>query len=210
MASSKRIQTFDVLDKMSLLIKNAKTIPFFNRLMLDKEEFTGLMRRLEESVPPDIQNAKAIIDQEETILSESNRIATETTQKANQEAQTAVSNAKAQAESMVNDAQNRANETMRTATEQANAVFADAQARANALIADAQARAAQMVADSEIIARAQAEAQEMLDAARRDCEDYSARMHASIGQMMEQADIGLSQQLDALRAMRQDFDRAPQ
>ncbi len=205
MASSNRLMTFELLDRMTMMISNAKTIPLYNRIMLEKEEFTSLMRRLEESIPADLQKARAIIEQEEQILTESNKIASDTTQKANQEAQTTVENAKAQAQSLLSDAQNRANDTMRSATDQANAMMADAQGRANALVADAQAQAQQMVADSEIIARAQAEAQEMLESAHRDCDEYSARMHDAVSQMMEQADMGLAQQLDALRALRQNF-----
>ena len=154
--NNNRLMTFELLDRMDLMISEAKTIPIYKRIMLEKEEFTSLMRRLEESIPADLQKAKAIIEQEETILSESNRIASETTQKANREAQEAIDNAKNQAQIMTTNAQNQANDTMRTATEQANAMVADAQNRANAMIADAQAQAQQMVADSEIVARAQA------------------------------------------------------
>ena len=153
--SSSKLMAFELLDRMAMMVSNAKTIPLYNRIMLEKEEFSSLMRRLEESIPTDLQKAKAIIEQEETILSESNRIAEETTQKANQEAQTNLDNARNQAQTMVTDAQNQANETIRSATDQANAMLADAQARANALVADAQARAQQMVSESEIIARAQ-------------------------------------------------------
>ena len=203
--NSNRLMTFELLDRMDLMISEAKTIPLYKRIMLEKEEFSSLMRRLEESIPADLQKAKAIIEQEETILNESNRIASETTQKANQEAKTTVDSARAQADEMVNDAQTRAGDTLRTASDQANAMVADAQNRANAMIADAQAQAQQMVADSEIVARAQAEAQEILDNAHRDCEAYSARMHGAVGQMMENADMALAQQLDALRALRQEF-----
>lgn len=205
MASSKRLMTFELLDRMAKLINEAKTIPIYNRIMLEKEEFTSLMRRLEETVPPDMQSARAIIDQEERILGDSQKIAEETTSRANSEAKTTVANAQAQADTLVTDAQNRANETIRTATDQANAMIADAQARANAMIADAQARAQQMVAESEIVARAQAEAQEMLENAHRECDEYSARVHGAVHQMMENADIALAQQLDSLRAMRNDF-----
>ena len=205
MSSSKRLMTFELLEQMAITISKATTIPIFNRILLDKEEFSSLMRRLEESIPADLQKARTIIEQEEQILNESNKIASETTQKASSEAQATIADAKTQASAMVNDAQARANETMRSATDQANAMVNDAQARANAMIADAQAQAQQMVADSEITARAQAEAQEMLENTHRECDDFTARMHDAVGQMMEQADIGLSQQLDALRAMRQQF-----
>ena len=205
-SNSNRMMTFEVLDRMQMIISNAKNIPLSKRIMLEKEEITSLMRRLEESIPADLQKAKAIIEQEETILNESNRIASETTQKANQEAQNTVDSARAKADEMVNDAQTRAGDTMRTATDQANAMVADAQNRANAMIADAQARAQQLVADSEIIARAQAEAQEMLERTHRECDDYSAQIHSAVSQLISRADAGLMQQLDSLRALTQDLN----
>ena len=203
--STNRLMTFELLDRMEQVLSEAKAIPLTKKFMLDKEEFSSLMRRLEESIPVDVQNAKTIIDQEENIISESNRIAEETTRNANAEAQSTVENAKQEANAMVADAQARAAETLRTSTDQANAMVADAQTRANALVADAQARSAQMVADSEIVARAQAEAQEMLESAHRDCEAYTARVHDSINQLMEQLDMSMSQQADAVRALRQQY-----
>ena len=205
MSSSNKLMTFDLIDRMSLIVSEARAIPLSKKIMLDKDEFASLLRRLEESIPGDLQKARAIIDEEEKILSESNRIATETTQKAKQESQAMMDNATSQSKQMVADAQAQASETMRSASDQANAMVADAQARANALVADAQAQAQQMVADSEIVARAQAEAQELLESAHRECDAYSAQMHDAVAQIMETVDIGLSQQLDALRAMRQDF-----
>ena len=194
MASSKRMMTFELLDRMSKLIGEAKTIPIYNRIMLEKEEFTSLIRRLNESIPPDMQSAQAIIDQEERILGDSRKIAEETTAKANSEAQATVAKAQAQADTLVTDAQNRANETIRSATDQANA-----------MIADAQARAQQMVAESEIVARAQAEAQEMLESTHRDCEEFTGRAHDAVNQLLEQTDMYMTQQLDSLRAAREQF-----
>ena len=73
------------------------------------------------------------------------------------------------------------------------------------MVADAQARAQQMVSESEIVARAHAEAQEMLENTRRECEAFSARVNAAVSQLMDHADAGLAQQLDALRALRQEI-----
>ena len=88
-----KLRTFDVLDHMTQMIDSAKTIPLYKRIMLEKEEFTSLMRRLSESIPADLQKAKAIIDQEEQILSESRNIADETTRKATAEANAAMAEA---------------------------------------------------------------------------------------------------------------------
>ena len=124
--STNRLMTFELLDRMEQLLSEAKAIPLTKKFMLDKEEFSSLMRRLEESIPVDVQNAKTIIDQEENIISESNRIAEETTRNANAEAQSAVENAKQEANAMVADAQARAAETLRSSTDQATAMVADA------------------------------------------------------------------------------------
>ena len=85
--STNRLMTFELLDRMEQLLSEAKAIPLTKKFMLDKEEFSSLMRRLEESIPVDVQNAKTIIDQEENIINESNRIAEETTRTASAEAQ---------------------------------------------------------------------------------------------------------------------------
>ena len=73
MASAKKMMTFEVLNRMDTLISEAKTIPLYKRIMLEKEEFTSLMRRLQDSIPADLQDAKRIVEQEEAIISESNK-----------------------------------------------------------------------------------------------------------------------------------------
>ena len=181
--SSTKLSTFEILDRMNLMVSNAKTFPLSNRLMLDREELSALLRRLEDSIPNDLQQARKLLAVEQQIIDESRR----------------------QADSAMKEAGENAKQTVEKANNQANAMLADAQARAAAIIADAQARAQHMVADSEIIARAQAEAQEMLESAHRECEEYSMRVHGSVSQMLEQADDGLARQLDALRALRQEI-----
>lgn len=203
--SSTKLMTFELIDRLNLVVSSAKTFPLSNKLMVDKEELSSLLRRLEDSIPADLQQARQLLALEQQIIDESRRQAEDTTKEAAQNARTTVESANKQAQSTLADAQARAAETLRSATDQANAMLADAQARANALVADAQARAQQMVADSEIIARAQAEAQELLESAHRECEDYSARVHGAVAQLLEHADTGLSQQLDSLRALRQNI-----
>ena len=185
--SSTKLMTFELIDRLNLLVSGARTIPLSNRVMVDKDELLRLMQQLEQSIPNDLQQARQLLAVEQQIIDESRRQAEDTTKEANQKART----------------------TVDSANSQAQATLADARTRANAVLADAQARAQQMVADSEIIARAQAEAQELLESAHRECEDYTMRVHGAVAQMMEQADDGLSQQLDALRALRQEITVHP-
>ena len=203
--AAERITTLAIADRIQLAINNAKAVPFTGKVMVDKDDLTRLLGQLSASMPENLALADSVLAEKQQILDDSRRTAEATTREATQQARTAVENANDQAQATLNDAQSRAADTLRSATDQANAMVADAQNRANAMIADAQAQAQQMVADSEIVARAQAEAQEILDNAHRDCEAYSARMHGAVGQMMENADMALAQQLDALRALRQEF-----
>lgn len=214
--SSTKLMTFELIDRLSLIVNNTKPLPLTNRIMVDKEEMSNLLKRLEESIPGDVKQARQILEVEAQILDESRKEADSTVKTANSQAQATIESANSQAkatvesanqqaQSTVAEAQARASETLRSVTDQANAMMADAQARANALVADAQARAQQLVAESEIIARAQAEAQEMLESAHRECEDYTTRVHGAVAQMLEHADISLSQQLDALRTLRQEI-----
>lgn len=203
--SNVSLQVFDILDRMEKMVTSARNIPLSGKIMLEKEEFSGLMRRLRDSVPVDLQSAKQLLEQQDTILSESRRQAEETTRDATQKATSMLEDATQKANAMVTDAANQANSKITDATNQANAMVADAQALANATVADAQAQARQMVSESEIVARAQAEAQELLESAHRECDAYSAQVQDTVNQLMENADAALVQQLDSLRAMRQDL-----
>lgn len=214
--STTRLATFDLIDKLLIMTEQAKNIPLTNKMMIEREEVVNLLRRLYDTIPSDMKQARDLLAVEKQIIEESNLQAQRTVNEANTQAQNTVDSANAQAQNTVDsankqaqatvaDAQARASETLRSASDQANAMMADAQARANATISDAQAMAQKMVSESEIIARAQAEAQEMMESTHRECEDYTMRVRNAVNHLMEMADAGLSQQLDAMRALRQDI-----
>ena len=69
--STKSLSTFDLLDRMELMISEAKTIPLYNRIMLEKEEFTGLMKRVRDSIPTEMEQARQLVAMEQQILDES-------------------------------------------------------------------------------------------------------------------------------------------
>ena len=45
----------------------------------------------------------------------------------------------------------------------------------------------------------------MMDNTQRECEEYSMRIHGAVAQMVEQADMAMASQLDALRTLRQEI-----
>ena len=215
--SDVKLMTYDLIDRMNLAITNARPIPLTGKVVVDREEFEHILRQLEENIPNDLQQARTFLKdieklirdskvQAENLVNQANEQAQNTVNQANQQAQDTVNQANQQATLTVNQANQQASDMTRNATEQANAMVADAQARAQAIIADAQAQANNLVAESEIVTRATAQAQEMLDNAHRECDDYSMRVHAAVTQMVEQADMTLVQQLDSLRALHQEIN----
>ena len=202
MESNNRLETIELLNQLTGMLNDAKTIPLFKLTMLKKEAVADMISRLTGSIPEDMQKAQEIIQQEEDILAESKRTATETTEQATREAETTVTSAKAQAEAMLNEARTQASETINAANEQASATVAEAQAQADTLVADAQARAKQLVSENEIVTRAKTEAKDLLDAAHRESEDYSTRMRSAVDQIVDQAESKLAQELEAIRSLR--------
>ena len=119
--STTKLMTFELIDRLNLIIGNAKSIPLTNKLMVDKEEVASLLRRLEDSIPADLQQARQLLALEQQIIDESRRLADETTREANQSAKNTVDTANAQAKNTVD-----------AANQQAESTIADAQARAHA------------------------------------------------------------------------------
>ncbi len=202
-----KLLTFELIDRINIMVGNARVIPLSGKIMLEKEEMLSLLQSLSDNLSADMKKAQQLLAMEEKILDESNRQAEASVREANATARSTIDGATAKAQSLTADAQARAAETVRMANEQANATVADAQARSQAMLADAQARAQQMVAESEIVARAQAEAGEMLEDAHRKCDEYAAGMNNAVSQTLDLADRALSQQLEQLRALRQGMGR---
>ena len=113
--SSTKLSTFEILDRMNLMVSSAKTFPLSNRLMLDREELSALLRRLEDSIPNDLQQARKLLAVEQQIIDESRR----------------------QADSAMKEAGESAKQTVEKANNQANATLADAQAEAQEMLESA-------------------------------------------------------------------------
>lgn len=208
--NDRKLSTYDLIDRLNLLISSSRTVPLSNWLLIDKSVISELSDEMTRGIPEDVETAKQVLDEKEEILAFSRHDADEMTRNARQSAQNAIDTADQQAKKMIADAQSaladaqkRAEEIVRAANDQAGAVIADAQRQHTAMLQDAQAQADRMVSDSEITARAQAEAQEILESARQECDAYTRRVTGAIGQLLEQADNGLARQLDDLRALRQ-------
>lgn len=200
-----RLRMLDLIDRLKQLAENANKVPLSSRILLDGQALKQTLQQLEDSVDPDIRNARAVLDQEKVILNSANQEAEKTVREANSTAKATTEDADRRAQAMLADAQSRANEMARDAADKANAMVADAQNRANAMLADAQARAEQMVSENEIVVRAKREADGIFQAAKNNSDRYQAMVNGQVNDLLLTADNALSQQMDAIRQLRQDF-----
>ena len=162
--------------------------------IVDKQDLKQLLQRLESSIDPDIRTAKDIIQQYDELIQKANQQAEQVTSEANENARRTVDDATMRAQTALAEAQARAADLSR-----------DAADKANAMIADAQARAEQLVAEDAITQRANAEASQLLQRTHMDCDQYRINMENDIQHALQNADGILSQQLDQLRRLRQNF-----
>ena len=200
-----RMKMFGLIDQLKKLAENANKVPLSSKILLDGHTLRQLLQQLEDSVDPDIRDARAVLDQQKLIISKATQEAESTLREAGSTAKSLTDDAASRAQATLADAQARAAEMARDAADQANAMMADAQTRANAMLADAQARAEQMVSESEIVVRAKRESEAIYQTAKNNSDRYQAMVNGQVNDLLLTADNALSQQMDAIRQLRQDF-----
>ena len=200
-----RLKMFDLIDRVKQMVDGATRVPLSTRIMVDGHSLKQLVQQLEDSVDPDVRDARAVLEQEKVILSKASQEAESTVREANSTAKNTVEDATRRAQAALADAQARAAEMARDAADKANAMVADAQSGAGAILADAQARAEQMVSESEIVIRAKRESDAIYQSTRASSDRYQAMVNGQVNDLLSAADQALSQQIDAIRQLRQDF-----
>ncbi len=200
-----RLKMFDLIDRLKQLADSAGRVPLSGKILLDGHSLKQLLQQLEDSVDPDVRDARSVLDQQDVILKKASQEAETTVRDANATAQSTLEDATRRAQAALADAQARAADMARDAADKANAMVADAQTRSAAMLADAQARAEQLVSENEIVLRANREAQSIFQAARNDSDRYKATVDGQVNELLLNADNSLSQQLDAVRQLRQNF-----
>ena len=214
---SDEMKCVEVLDRLRLMVDEARGLPLSNKILLEKGDIASLLQKLDSALPEDVKRAKEVLDQQEQILTSSHQEADSARAEARQEAEKMVREATERAQKMLsdaeqtsqaqlNDAQSRSSEMLVDATNRANGTLADAQQRAAAVVADAEERAKQMTDESTIMQAAREEAQKLLDSTRQDCDAYTRQVREALGKFLDDADNGLAAQLDGLRNCRQQMN----
>ena len=81
-----KMTIYQVLDRLNLLLGSAKPLPLGNKVLISKEEVTRLLYQLEDSIAPEIKEARKLLEKEAAILNESRTQADQMLRAAEEEA----------------------------------------------------------------------------------------------------------------------------
>ena len=110
---------------MEYLVHHARRVPFSSQLMLDEVEIVELMDELRACLPEEIKQANWTVQEQQRLISEAHAEAARIMSKANERAETAVTD----------------HEVTRRAERQASQLVRDAQAKSDQIIREAEAYA---------------------------------------------------------------------
>jgi len=70
MASDRLTEIEDILVQLDEILKNAKSVPFSDKVMVDAAEVSGLLKEIRESLPSELQESRWILEDRDRILAD--------------------------------------------------------------------------------------------------------------------------------------------
>jgi len=100
------MEILNLLEEIEVLINDASTIPFSNRIVLDKDDIEEVLRKINLAVPEEIRRAKWIKEEKDQILIEAKKEAEEIIRAAQDEEARLINHAKFEENRVIEDARN--------------------------------------------------------------------------------------------------------
>ncbi|MPQ97292.1 hypothetical protein GB931_04985 [Modestobacter sp. I12A-02628] len=140
---------YETVDELSSVIENARSVPMSGSCMVPRDHLLDLLDDLRESLPEEVQQAGAIVEQRTEILEQAQAEAERLTGRTRLDAEKAVGDARRQREEIIGTARRQRDEILTEAQAEADAVLARAEAEAERLVAEARRRREQLLADGQ-------------------------------------------------------------
>jgi cell division septum initiation protein DivIVA len=137
---------YETVDELSTVIENARSVPMSGSCMVPRDHVLDLLDDLRESLPDDVQNAGAIVEQRTEILQQAQAEAERLTGRTRAEAEQLLANARRQRDQLLARAQSEADELLAEAEAEADRLVAEGRRHREALIADGQEQQTQLLA----------------------------------------------------------------
>lgn len=140
---------YETVDELTTVIENARSVPMSGSCMVPRDHLLDLLDELRESLPEEVQQAGAIVEQRTEILQQAQAEAERLTGRTRSETEQVIGSARRQRDELIGTARRQRDELLTAAQEQADQLLAEAEAEAEALVAEGRRRRDQLVADGE-------------------------------------------------------------
>jgi cell division septum initiation protein DivIVA len=140
---------YETVDELTTVIENARSVPMSGSCMVPRDHLLDLLDELRESLPEEVQQAGAIVEQRTEILQQAQAEAERLTGRTRSETEQVIGTARRQRDELIGTARRQRDELIAEAQEQADQLLAEAEAEAEALVVEGRRRRDQLIADGE-------------------------------------------------------------
>ncbi len=124
-----RMRLVSLLDRLENIVENSSKIPITNKVMIDRDDALDIIDELRMALPEDIEKAKWIVKERDTILADAQKEGQDVVKKAQQYIQKSINNstvieqAKVEAKSLMDEARESSLEMKKEADVYADSVL---------------------------------------------------------------------------------------
>ena len=140
---------YETVDELTTVIENARSVPMSGSCMVPRDHLLDLLDELRESLPEEVQQAGAIVEQRTEILQQAQAEAERLTGRTRSETEQVIGTARRQRDELIGTARRQRDEIVAAAQAQADQLLAEAEAEAEALVVEGQRRREQLITDGE-------------------------------------------------------------
>jgi cell division septum initiation protein DivIVA len=153
---------YETVDELTTVIENARSLPMSGSCMVPRDHLLDLLDDLRESLPSDVHQAGAIVEQRTAILEQAQAEAERLTGVTREESEQLLDAAHRQRDELLGTARRQCDDLVASAQEQADELVAAAGEEADRLVEEGRRQAAALLAraseqQAELLAAAQAE-----------------------------------------------------
>jgi cell division septum initiation protein DivIVA len=140
---------YETVDELTTVIENARSLPMSSSCMVPRDHLLDLLDELRESLPEEVQQAGAIVEQRTEILQQAQAEAERLTGRTRTESEQVIGTARRQRDEMVGTARRQRDELITSAQAEADDLLTRAEAEAARLVTEGQRLRDQLVAEGE-------------------------------------------------------------
>ncbi|MER1992388.1 MAG: hypothetical protein ABS897_00065 [Eubacteriales bacterium] len=190
---------FEELKNAKRSLINSETCTVNRNLMQAQLEF------LRDNLPETVEKAAEIVQEEETIRTETEQKRKEILESAQTQAQGMVNDATQKSRQMMEQAQYEANALMEKANQEASARVEAASIEVKRMLEDAENKAAKLVEEESIVRRARVECEELRESARQETAELHKNTLDYIDSLLAETDRKLSELINSIRLERNEI-----